>query len=46
MATRHTTEFRQEAVRIAQTCGLTRRQAASDTMPRGDLFALIQTHPT
>jgi len=30
MAPRHTTEFRQEAVRIALTSGLTRRQAASD----------------
>lgn len=30
MATRHTAEFKQEAVRIALTSGLTRRQAASD----------------
>ncbi len=30
MATRHTTEFKQEAVRIALTCGLTRRQVAAD----------------
>ena len=30
MAHRHTTEFKQEAVRIALTSGLTRRQVASD----------------
>lgn len=30
MAARHTEEFKQEAVRIALTSGLTRRQAASD----------------
>ena len=30
MAHRHTEEFRQEAVRIALTSGLTRRQVASD----------------
>jgi len=30
MAHRHTAEFRQEAVRIALTSGLTRRQVASD----------------
>ena len=30
MAHRHTAEFKQEAVRIALTSGLTRRQVASD----------------
>lgn len=30
MAKKHTEEFRQEAVRIALTSGLTRRQVASD----------------
>lgn len=30
MTPRHTAEFKQEAVRIALTSGLTRRQAASD----------------
>ena len=30
MAHRHTTEFKQEAVRIALTSGLTRRQVSSD----------------
>jgi len=30
MGTKHTAEFRQEAVRIALTSGLTRKQVASD----------------
>jgi len=30
MATQHTTEFRQEAVRIALTSGLSRKQVAAD----------------
>jgi transposase len=30
MGTKHTTEFRQEAVRVALTSGLTRKQGASD----------------
>ena len=30
MGTKHTVEFRQEAVRVALTSGLTRKQVASD----------------
>ena len=30
MGTKHTVEFRQEAVRIALTSGLTRKQVAAD----------------
>lgn len=30
MASQHTTEFRQEAVRVALTSGLSRKQVASD----------------
>lgn len=30
MGTKHTTEFRQEAVRVTLTSGLTRKQVASD----------------
>ena len=40
MAIQHTTEFRQEAVRVALTSGLSGKQSASDTRGLDDIDAI------